>query len=110
MKERDAARTSPMTPGFYGEWPSSVVLYYSSPGKDFLSQRFMLCEEASGTEPRRDLYAVTFHKGPGLLQMTLYSHETTPMGQYRALMPFLNHLLYPSRPYVTFTNHVLTPE
>ena len=73
-----------MTPGFYGNFPSSLSLVYSRPGKDFLSQEFYIttknAEEEGGA--RKPLYAVTFHKGPGLRQMTLYStpqHGTTPL-------------------------------
>ena len=71
-----------MTPGFYGDFPKKLGLYYSSPGKDFLSQNFYLASVDAGEAERRALHAVTFHKGPGLLQTTVYAspeHGTTPM-------------------------------
>ena len=77
-KERDAARTAVMKPGYYGQFPSTFALYYLGHGTDFLSLNFFL----SSMEPRNNLYAVTFHKGPGSVQVTIYSdptHGSTPM-------------------------------
>ena len=83
-KERNAARASAMTPGFYGNFQPVLGLYYVGPGTDFLSERFVLSaiDPHDQTTPKQDLHAVTFHKGPGLLQMTLYStiaHGSAPM-------------------------------
>lgn len=77
-KERNTARASSMTPGFYGNFQPQMGLYYVGPGTDFLSEHFVL----SAIDPRepasqkQDLHAVTFHKGPGILQATLYSTTT----------------------------------
>lgn len=79
-KERDSARTATIKPAFWGNFPSTIGLYFDSPGPDFLSQRFFLCSGDS-SEPRQNLYAVTFHSGVGTSQMTMYSsleHGTTP--------------------------------
>lgn len=65
-EERDAAKASSITPGFYGHFPLSFGLYYVGPGKDYMSHRCFLGENAAL------LYAVTFHDGPGQRQMTLY--------------------------------------
>ena len=77
-KERNAARTSSMTAGFYGNFDSNMGLYYVGPGTDFLSERFVLSaiDPQGSASQRRDLHAVTFHKGPGFLQMTLYATTT----------------------------------
>lgn len=77
-KERNAARTSPMTPDFYGNFTPQLGLYYVGPGTDFLSERFMLCaiNPQDPTSEKRELHAVTFHKGPGILQTTLYATTT----------------------------------
>jgi hypothetical protein len=67
-----------MTPGFYGNFQPQLGLYYVGPGIDFLSEHFML-SAINPQEPasqKQDLHAVTFHKGPGILQMTLYSTTT----------------------------------
>jgi hypothetical protein len=67
-----------MTPGFYGNFQPQLGLYYVGPGTDFLSEHFML-SAINPQEPasqKQDLHAVTFHKGPGILQMTLYSTTT----------------------------------
>ncbi len=67
-----------MQPGEYGELPSKLGLYYQGTGQDFLSMNFVL----TSLEPRADLYAVTFHKGPGSTQATIYSnteHGSTPL-------------------------------
>jgi hypothetical protein len=77
-KERNAAKTTAMKPGHFGKFPDKFGLYYSGHGQDFLSLYFQISE----IEPRKDLYAVTFHKGPGLTQATIYSsseHGSTPM-------------------------------
>lgn len=77
-KERNAARASTMIPGFYGNFLPQLGLYYVGPGTDFLSERFML-SAISPQDPasqKQDLHAVTFHKGPGILQMTLYGTTT----------------------------------
>ena len=73
-KERDAAKTSTLKPGCYGEFPRSFGLYYECLGDDFLSLHFYISDliEAAG-QPREDLYAVSYHKGPGMKHMTLYS-------------------------------------
>ena len=76
MKERDAAQKANMTPGFYGDCPSALTLYYFEPGKDFLSQRFHLAAvqpDEEGTA-RKNLYAITFHKGPGILHLIVSTH------------------------------------
>lgn len=65
--ERDAAKSSPLTPGFYGHFPPAFNMYYAGLGQDYQSQNFFLGESASS-----QLYAITFHNGPGLQQMTLY--------------------------------------
>lgn len=83
-KERNSARASAMTPGFFGTFSPIMGLYYTGPGTDFLSERFVLSaiDPHDKTTPKQDLHAVTFHKGPGILQMTLYStteHGSTPM-------------------------------
>ena len=74
-KERNAARTSEMTPGFYGHFSPQLGLYYVGPGKDFLSEHFVLSaiDPKEPASQKQDLHALTFHKGPGILQMTLYS-------------------------------------
>lgn len=57
---------------------SSFALYYVGHGTDFLSLNFQLASQ----DPRADLYAVTFHKGPGTVQATIYSspeHGSMPM-------------------------------
>ncbi|KXT17215.1 hypothetical protein AC579_5786 [Pseudocercospora musae] len=82
-KERDAAKTSILKPGFYGEFPRSFGLYYECLGDDFLSLHFYISDliEAAG-QPRDDLYAISYHKGPGMKQMTLYStaeHGSLPL-------------------------------
>lgn len=67
-----------MTPGFYGNFQPQLGLYYIGPGTDFLSEHFVL-SAINPQEPasqKQDLHAVTFHKGPGILQMTLYSTTT----------------------------------
>ncbi len=48
---------------------SYFALYYTGHGTDFLSMNFQLASQ----DPRSDLYAVTFHKGPGTVQATIYS-------------------------------------
>ena len=83
-KERNAARASAMTPGFYGNFSPILGLYYVGPGTDFLSERFVLSaiDPHDKTTPKQDLHAVTFHKGPGLLHMALYStteHGSSPI-------------------------------
>lgn len=71
QKEKKAANNSAssMTPGNFGEFPDSVLLYYGGPGDDFLSQRFFLREN---TEEKKKLYAITYNKGPGFVQLNLY--------------------------------------
>lgn len=74
-KERNAARASTMSPGYYGKFTFPLGLYYVGPGQDFLSERFVL-STINLQEPasqKQDLHGITFHKGPGILQMTLYS-------------------------------------
>jgi hypothetical protein len=83
-KEREAARSSPMIPDFYGHFPNTFGLFYSKPGSDFLSQHFELAlrQDESSTEPREVLYAITFHKAPGSGQTTIYStpeHGSAPL-------------------------------
>lgn len=73
-----------MAPGSYGDFPDTMSLFYSKPGTDFLSQHFELGlpQEVRSEQPRRVLYAVTFHKGPGSGQMTIYSspqHGSSPL-------------------------------
>ena len=77
-KERNAARSSSMTPGFYGNLSPQLGLYYVGPGTDFLSERFVISAVnlQDKESPRQDLHAVTFHKGPGILQMTMYATTT----------------------------------
>ncbi len=67
-EERDAAKTAPLTAGFFGYFPESFGMYVVGAGTDFQSQRFYLGSEAEGP-----LYALTFHDGPGFRQMELYS-------------------------------------
>jgi hypothetical protein len=77
-KERNAARTASMKPGFYGQWPEKLGLYYWGHGTDFLSLHFHLAT----MDPRQDVYAVSFHKGPGSTQATIYStpeHGSVPL-------------------------------
>jgi hypothetical protein len=83
-KEREAARAAPMLPGSYGHFPDTLSLFYSKPGTDFLSQHFELGspQAPSSEQPRQVLNAVTFHKGPGSNQMTIYStpqHGSSPI-------------------------------
>ena len=66
-EERDTAKTSHMTTGFYGHFPDVFGLYYEGEGRDFQSQNFYL-----GESPDSRLYSITFHRGPGVQQMTLY--------------------------------------
>ena len=83
-KERNAARSSSMTPGFYGNFGPQLGLYYVGPGTDFLSERFAI-SAVNLQDPksaRKDLHAVTYHKGPGLLQTTVYAttaHGGSPL-------------------------------
>ena len=73
-KEKNAADTSAasMVSGNYGDFPHSFLLYYAGPGGDFLSQRFFFREN---NEDLKKMYAITYFKGPGTAQMTLYSTE-----------------------------------
>jgi hypothetical protein len=67
-----------MKPGFYGQWPEKLGLYYWGHGTDFLSLHFHLAT----MDPRQDVYAVSFHKGPGSTQATIYStpeHGSVPL-------------------------------
>ena len=66
--EKDEANATPMTPGFYGRFPTTLSLHYIQPGKDYKSQQFYL-----GQSTGDRMYAVTYHRGPGFYQMTLYS-------------------------------------
>ena len=66
--EQEAARTTPMLPGSYGHFPRTFGLYYTGVGNDYMSQTFALGERAS--DP---IYAVSFHRAPGMQTMTLYS-------------------------------------
>ncbi|KAK5167543.1 uncharacterized protein LTR77_007242 [Saxophila tyrrhenica] len=98
-KQRDAARTTPMKPGFYGNFPSTFGLYYLGHGTDFLSLNFLLATLPSSTDSdpqRQDLYAVTFHKGPGTVQCTIYSsltHGSTPLAVATNEKRYGNHEL-----------------
>lgn len=69
-EERDAAKAASIPPGFYGNFPSSLGLYYLGDGQDYKSLRFYL-----GTldQPAEKLYALTYHEAYGFRQMTLYS-------------------------------------
>lgn len=71
-KERNAATASAssMRAGEFGQFPNSFVLYYAGPGGDFLSQRFYFREN---NEERKKLYAISYFKGPGTTNMTLYA-------------------------------------
>lgn len=73
QRERDVARTAPIDPGVYGDFPPAFGLYYSMPGPDYLSQIFTLSTIAAGGNRKDILYKLIFHKGPGARQMTLYS-------------------------------------
>lgn len=94
-KERTAARSSAPARGEYGTFPAEIGLYYDQPGDEYLSQWFYLSENPASDDPdakRKDLYAVTFHKGLSR-SLTVYAttqHGSTPLALATSARPYVS--------------------